>query len=258
MIDLTQIGRHTLQTEPYEWAEVNNLFSPIDGAALASSFPRDHFKTVVGYGGEKDYEYDARALVPMGSYAISYPEELSKAWLSLTHDLLSPEYRVAMSLLTGCDLTTVPMEINVFHYGPRTCLGPHPDLGDKLATHVLYFNRSWNGDDGGCLTVLRSGDPTDVAAEIAPIVGNSAVLVRSEKSWHAVSRVANDCPLSRRSLTATFYRHGSVSTLWPPDDMTPLHRYNAADLEINSHRHMSSWARWRSFVRSAVRFSGRT
>src|SRR6476660_7964572 len=106
MIDLTQIARHTLQTEPYAWAEVNNLFSRVDAAALAASFPRDLFKTVVGYGGEKDYEYDARALMAMGANDISYPEQLSEAWLNLGYDLLAPAYRLAISLLTGYDLTS--------------------------------------------------------------------------------------------------------------------------------------------------------
>jgi hypothetical protein len=245
MIDLTQIAQHTMQTQPYAWAEVGDLFSPKDAAALAASFPRDHFKTVVGYDGEKDYEYEARALVAMGASVASYPEQLSEAWLSLARDLLSPAYRIAMSSLTGCDLTTVPMEANVFHYGPGARLGPHSDLKDKIVTHVLYFNESWNRDDGGCLTILRSADSADIAAEIVPIVGNSSVLVRSEKSWHAVSRVVNGCLWSRRSLTATFYQPGSVSTMWPPEDTPLLRQFNADDPEIKTRRDVSLWARLR-------------
>lgn len=244
MIDLVQIARHTLQTEPFAWAEICGLFSPADAAALADSFPCDHFKTVKSYGGEKDYEYEARELIAMGSSGISFPNDLSELWVQLANDFLSPTYRMAMSLMTGCDLTTSPLEVNVFHYGPRACLGPHPDLSDKLVTHVLYFNRSWDAKDGGCLSILRSSDPSDVAAEIAPIVGNSVVLVRSQNSWHAVSRVVEGCPSSRRSLTATFYRPGSISTMWPPGDTTPLHMYNAADLVVNNSYRSKPWARW--------------
>jgi Rps23 Pro-64 3,4-dihydroxylase Tpa1-like proline 4-hydroxylase len=135
-----------------------------------------------------------------------------------------------MTTLTGCDLTQALMEVNVCHYGPGGSLGAHRDLPEKLVTHVLYFNRSWNPADGGCLSVLRSADPADLVAEIAPIVGHSAVIIRSENSWHAVSRVVGDSAISRRSVTVTFYRPGSVSSMWPPDDITPLHRYHAADL----------------------------
>jgi hypothetical protein len=248
MIDFTQFARQTLQTQPYDWAAVINLFSRRDAAALAASFPCDHFKRVEGRGGEKDYEYEARVLIAMGADAVSYSEALSAAWIALANDLLSPAYRVALSLLTGCDLRSAPMEVNVFHYGPQACLGPHPDLQDKVVTHVLYFNKAWDRANGGCLTILRSADQTDVAAEIMPTVGNSAVLVRSERSWHAVPRVDSNCRTSRRSLTATFYRPGSVSTLWPPGDTTPLRRYDAPDLEVET-----AWPRgFAAIVRRAM------
>ncbi len=80
MIDLTQIARQILQTQPYAWAAVNSLFSPRDAAALADSYPCDHFKTLADYGGEKDYEYEARSLIAMGADTASHPEELSQAW----------------------------------------------------------------------------------------------------------------------------------------------------------------------------------
>jgi SM-20-related protein len=226
MIDLTQINRRTLETEPYTWAAVDNLFSPKEAEALATSYPRDNFKTLSGYGGEKNYEYEARQLIAMGSNAASHPEGLSKSWLELASDLVSPAYRTAMSLLTKRDLTTAPMEVNVFHYGPGASLGAHTDLPEKLVTHVLYFNQSWKRENGGCLSILNSKDELDMAAQILPIVGNSVVLVRSDKSWHAVSRVVNESLESRRSMTVTFYSAGSTSSMWPPDDKTPLHRYD--------------------------------
>lgn len=225
MIDLTRLTTERLQSSPYCWAEIDALYTAEDAAALAATYPHDHFKTVSGYGGEKDYEYEARQLVEMGSHRIVHSEALSPYWLRLAEDLRSPAYRSAMSLLTGIDLTSVPMEVNVFHYGPGACLGPHPDLRDKLVTHILYFNDAWDTHDGGCLTILSDAAPESVTAVIAPLVGNSAVLVRSDDSWHAVSKVVDGCRSSRRSLTATFYRPGSVSSMWPGDDPTPLHPY---------------------------------
>jgi len=225
MIDLSRLDPRAMQTQPFRWARIDGLYSPDDAAALAASFPEDGFKTVKGYGGEKDYEYEARALIGMGAEEISGGDTLSDAWQRLAQDLRSRAYREAMSTLTGLDLRTVPMEVNVFHYGPGACLGPHPDLPDKLATHILYFNPSWRRDDGGCLGILRSADPASIVAEIEPVVGNSAVLVRSDDSWHAVSRVVERSASSRRSLTATFYRPGSASSMWPDGDTTLLHDF---------------------------------
>ncbi|WP_431480516.1 2OG-Fe(II) oxygenase [Pseudomonas thivervalensis] len=228
MLDLTRLTPAALKTHPFSWAEIGGLYSVEDAAALAASFPHDHFKTVSGYGGEKNYDYEARALVGMGTNTIAFPEELSEVWLKLAQDLGSAGYREAMSELTGIDLRSVPMEVNVFHYGPGASLGAHPDLPDKLVTHILYFNESWDSNDGGCLNILHRNDPTAVAAEIEPLVGNSAILVRSDHSWHAVTPVVSGCHSSRRSLTATFYRPGSLSSMWPPGDSTPLHGYPRA------------------------------
>jgi Rps23 Pro-64 3,4-dihydroxylase Tpa1-like proline 4-hydroxylase len=225
MINLDRISQHDLEADPYRWAAIDGLFSPHDAAELSATFPEDHFKRLSHYGGDKDSEYEVRALVGMGERFISRADELSNAWKELANDFLSPAYRLALSSLTGIDLSAAPLEINVFHYPPKGLLGPHADLQDKIVTHVLYFNRSWNDDDGGCLTILRSSDPRDILRTVSPIVGNSAVLVRSEHSWHSVSPVVKSCRLSRRSLTATFYHPGSVSTMWPPGQNTPLHHY---------------------------------
>src|SRR5262245_47557564 len=158
MIDFERFTPELLASEPYRWAFVGQLFSPSDAADLVNTFPRDHFKTVKGYDGEKGYEYEARSLVMMGANAASRPEFLSPAWRRLAEDLLSTSYRRSMSQLTGMDLTELPLEINVFHYGRSAWLGPHVDLPDKLVTHVLYFNDEWDERDGGCLTILRSSD----------------------------------------------------------------------------------------------------
>ncbi|HSS18908.1 MAG TPA: 2OG-Fe(II) oxygenase family protein [Pyrinomonadaceae bacterium] len=225
MINFDRLRQQQLETEPYRWAAINELFSPEAAARLAATFPRDHFKRHSHYGGDKDSEYTARALIGMGERSISREDRLSGAWRELANDFLSPAYRIAMSKLTGIDLSLSPLEVNVFHYPPGGLLGAHADLRDKIVTHVLYFNWSWNEADGGCLLILRSGDPQDIFTTVSPVIGNSAVLVRSDKSWHAVSPVIKSCQLSRRSLTATFYHPESVSTLWPPDDHTPLHSY---------------------------------
>jgi SM-20-related protein len=241
MLDLTQIARGTLASEPYAWAEIGGLYSPEDAAALAATYPRDHFKTLSGDDGEKKYLYESRSLLGLGADTVSFPDELSDAWLELAQDLLSPEYRAAMSELTGLDVTSAPVEANVYHYGPGSCLGPHLDMAIKRITHVLYFNDAWDPRDGGCLSILRSGNSADTAAVVQPLVGNSAVLVRSDSSWHAVQPVVESCRKSRRSVTVTFYSPGSVSPMWPPGDETPLHRYEDPE-EAETARPMS-WGR---------------
>jgi hypothetical protein len=230
LINLAYIRHHQLETYPYKWVAIEGLFRPEDAARLAATYPSDHFKLVAHSGADRSYHYEARGLIGMGADAITYPEDLSDTWRRLALDFLSPQYRAAMSALTGYDLSRAPMEANVFHYGPGDSMDAHRDLPEKLVTQVLYFNRSWKATDGGCLRILRSSDTEDLAAEVMPIIGHSAIIVRSENSWHSVSPVAIDSAVSRRSLTVTFYRPGSVSTMWPPGETPALHRYHAPDL----------------------------
>ena len=230
MIIFENIRKGKLESVPFDWGMLTNLYTPEDADALASSYPHDDYKTVTGNDGEKQYFYEARSLIPMGANEISAPGKLSNTWKALAQDFLSIEYRQAMSQLTGFDLSTVPLEVNIFHYGPGASLGPHVDLKTKIVTHVLYFNKTWDMNDGGCLTILNSKDPKDVSHTIPPIVGYSAVIVRSEKSWHAVSKVVNDCQWSRRSLTATFYQPESPSTMWPTGENTTLHKNTSNDM----------------------------
>jgi SM-20-related protein len=216
IIDLNRITRSHLETEPYRWAAVSGLFSAADAAALAATFPRDHFKRLADHIGEKKHEYQVRSLIRMSARSVSRERQLSGVWQALAHDFLSPAYRSAMSEIIGIDLSAAELEVNVFHYPPGGLHGAHTDHRDKIVTHVLYFNQSWNDDDGGCLLILKSPDLREIVTRISPLVGNSAVLVRSGDSWHAVSHVAPTCQLSRRSLTATFYHPGHVSTtVWP-------------------------------------------
>jgi len=226
VIRTSLISGHSLAAEPYGWAVVDNLFSAGNSKALADTFPRDHFKKITGYDDEKGYEYEARALIGLGATDISNAGNLSPEWRQLAADLLSPAYRAALARLTGIELTSAGMEVNVCHYGPGAWLGPHIDLKEKVVTHVLYFNRTWNEANGGCLNILCAPDMTKVACTVLPVVGNSAVIVRSDRSWHAVSHVAPDCLQSRRSVTVTFYHPGALSTMWPAGDESTLRDYD--------------------------------
>src|SRR5258706_1781372 len=229
MLRIDRLDQAVIESIPFEWKFIDQLFRPEDAAALAASFPKDKFKTVTGYDGEKSYEYVARSLIHMGANAPSHPDALSAAWRELAGDLLSPAYRAAMTRLTGRDLSACVIEANVVHYGPVAWLGPHLDLKEKVANHVLDFNQTWDPRHGGCLSILRSGNQVDIAAEINPVVGNSAVIVRSDRSWHSVSRVDQHCRSSRRSMNVIFHEPRSISTMWPPGVTPHLDDYADRD-----------------------------
>src|SRR5439155_4403979 len=134
---------------PFSYAVVDGLFRPRDAAALAGSYPTDHYR-VLNARDEKAYRYDARPFIAFGTGELRFPERLSPEWRTLGADLASPAYREALGDLVRLDLRDAPVEVNLFHYGPRAMLEAHPDLPDKVVTHVLYFNESWERQYGGC------------------------------------------------------------------------------------------------------------
>ena len=212
MLNIARILAQKLADRPYRWAAINGMFGHQDAVALAAHFPVDHFKNVVGHDGEKGYEYRARALIHLGAATPSYVEELSAEWRELAADLLLPEYRDAITKITGIDLSTALLEVNVTQYGPGAYLGPHVDLPEKLVTHVMYFNRRWRREEGGSLSILRSSDPTDLEFEVAPLAGNSVILVRSQRSWHMVPAIRSG---KRQAVNVIFHAPGATSSMWP-------------------------------------------
>ena len=229
MIDLTRFQPAQLRSEPYTWAAIDGLYSARDAQALAAGYPEDHFKPVNGYDGEKGYQYQARSLIHMGAAVPTRARHLSPAWRKLANALLSPQYRAALGAMIGRDLGDALLEANVTVYGPGAWQGPHLDLREKIVTHVLYFNPHWRVEDGGCLRILNAQDVGACAHEILPVVGNSAVLVRSQRSWHTVTPVRDDCEETRRSLNVIFHQPGSRSTMWSAEEERaaaagPLHR----------------------------------
>ena len=53
MLNVNQIARGRLQTEPFEWGTIDGLYAPKDARALAETYPCDHFKAVSSQGGER-------------------------------------------------------------------------------------------------------------------------------------------------------------------------------------------------------------
>jgi hypothetical protein len=109
------------------------------------------------------------------------------------------------------------------HRAPRTAArrrsNRHPwcRLDANGLTGPYIFLQGVRGLDGCC--------------RFPPLVGNSSVLVRSDRSWHAVQPFVEGSRKSRRSVTVTFYRPGAPSTMWPSGDTTPLHTYDPAGLD---------------------------
>lgn len=213
MINLETFINGKFNEYPYKWAFLENIFIPEDAKNLADQFPKDNYKEVSGYDGEKGYLYNARSLIHMGSKSISNETNLNFAWKCLANELLSDSFRELLGSFAGVELKDLLLEVNVIEYGNGAYLGPHLDLKEKVLTMILYFNEHWD-DEGGYLSILSSKNPEDSVKKISPEVGNAAILVRSHNSWHEVTKVTKAIGSPRRSLNVIFHASGSKSTMW--------------------------------------------
>jgi hypothetical protein len=213
VIDFDAIASTELQEAPYEWGLVPHAIEQGEAATLIDTFPLDDFWRLQHDDGEKSYTYSARPLVILGADAPASLSPLADPWQELVHDLLSSGYREALGRAIGRPLDDAPMEAAVWRWDEDAQLGPHLDMREKLVTQVFYLNAGWNPWWGGCLRILGSQDEGDVVSEIEPVLGSASVLVRSDRSWHCVSPVA-DAPVPRRSVIVTWFRPGSESPSW--------------------------------------------
>ncbi|MFE4924858.1 2OG-Fe(II) oxygenase [Streptomyces sp. NPDC056661] len=148
---------------------------------------------------EKSYRFGTAELGPGGV------QPAGGEWSSLVDSLSGAEYRDALSELTSLDLANAKCTLSLWEYYTGDWLAPHVDKAEKLVTQIFYLTPDWQEGDAGRLLILERSEITSVVHALPPRLGASAILVRSESSWHAVEPPSKPGG-KRRSITATFWR----------------------------------------------------
>lgn len=187
---------------PYPWphAYVPATLDAASARRFSRSFARFALTDCEQVAREKTYRFATADLTAAAAVAAG-PE-----WAALAAELTGPDYPAAMSELTGTDLSGATLSLALWEYRGGDWLAPHVDKPDKVVTQIFYFTESWSETDLGRLLILETPDVSSPVRALPPVLGSSAVLVRSETSWHAVEPLAAGAVAPRRSLTATFRR----------------------------------------------------
>jgi Rps23 Pro-64 3,4-dihydroxylase Tpa1-like proline 4-hydroxylase len=188
--------------QPFRWlsTEPGELLSEEVAQELADSFPQSSFvrRDASQRPGHKSYRNFSRPLLqPDGSAVV--PQALPLLWRQLLAELTAPAYRGEVARLLDQPVAR-RMEVRLVKHAPGDWLSPHTDRADKLFSHIVYFNRCWREQWGGCLEILAGQDPTAVCGRIVPRLGASALLARADNSWHQVLPVAASAAPERLSL----------------------------------------------------------
>ncbi|GGM48670.1 hypothetical protein GCM10012275_19490 [Longimycelium tulufanense] len=207
-IDWDAFRRSSLAEHPYRWGLLRGMFPARLLPVLEVEFPGEGFVVTQrrsgGDAGQKGYRSANLSLVAGGHPVRENIDLLSSLWRQLVDALCSPEYRSAITTLSGRDVSECALELRAVRYGPGSWIDPHTDRADKIVTQTWYFNDNWRPEWRGQLAVLSSPDKADVHTEVAPALGESVVLCPSEHSWHMVHPVAESAAGDRRTLLAHF------------------------------------------------------
>ena len=201
-ISLTRLAAAKVEREPFEWVYVEETFDSFDACRrLMRGFPDSEFRHLDSRSEGKQYSMSGRS-------ATSAIDGLTEEWRGLLCSLEAESYRRALGTLLGIDLSDLREEITLWRYCAGDYLGPHTDKEDKIVTHIFYFSEpDWSAAHGGCLDILAGEEPTAVVRRIVPICGRSVVLVRSDRSWHAVTPQTRP-GYDRRAMQVVFHRAG--------------------------------------------------
>lgn len=205
IINLDSLKSQSVNSFPYKWGQLNDNFHKSAFQKLGSTFPNGKFEHQQRGNSEKNYNMYNRNLVNRNLLSDDV-EDLNDVWTELARELNSLEYREALGSLVDEDIRALEMDAIFWQYDKGCWLDSHVDKYEKLVTQIFYFNDSWEETWGGHLLILNSNDIKDIHKKITSNINSSAVIYRSDNSWHAVEEVDSTAQEPRKSLQVIFHK----------------------------------------------------
>jgi Rps23 Pro-64 3,4-dihydroxylase Tpa1-like proline 4-hydroxylase len=202
-IQLEALHSAAVHDRPPRWFLLDGLLDDAVSRTLAAEYPHAGFtRCERSAGTDKHYRFDVLNVLDRDR-PLPELDSLSGSWRTLVRSLASPEYRVELARCVGLDLRGSSASVGFYRYGPGDWVAPHLDKEEKLLTQLFYFNRVWDDVWGGRLKMLRGGE---ICAALPPLQRHSAIIVRTDQSWHMVEPLASDAPGPRLSAQLEIWR----------------------------------------------------
>jgi len=170
MINLDAVRAAQLQTDPFDFLVVPDF---LDREALARA--------------NADYP-------PIETAANHALENLSggPAFNALMDELQGVELATVLGNVFDVELAALPTTVTVRKFCERTDGNIHTDHRSKVITVLVYFNETWEYEEGQ-LRLLRSRDDIeDYGAQVPPLGGTLLAFRRTDHSWHGHTRFVGE------------------------------------------------------------------
>lgn len=203
MINLEVINKAKLETSPFTHAEINNIIAKDVAKKLITELPNNNEKSSIRrWGSDKVYRVKNNIVYDLKTGALP----TTKLWSDLINSLSGKEYKLAVERLLNLDLSDSVQEITFKRYFHGDHISAHTDRNFSIATHLFFFNEEWESDWGGCLQLLDND--LKVEKNLLPLSSNSLLFIRSDSSWHCVSKCTKPDKV-RFSLQVVFCKSNS-------------------------------------------------
>jgi len=170
LININALRAAQLQTDPYDFLVVPGCLSADALAQVNADYP---------------------AIDTAANHAL---ENLSygAAFEALMDELRGATLATVLGEKFDMDLTSLRTTVTVRKFCERTDGNIHTDHKSKVITVLVYFNESWEHEDGQ-LRLLRSKDDIeDYAAQVPPLGGTLLAFRRTDHSWHGHTRFVGE------------------------------------------------------------------
>ncbi|MFK7974698.1 MAG: 2OG-Fe(II) oxygenase [Halioglobus sp.] len=170
IINLDKLRSTALETDPFDFLVVPNIFSKESLAQINADYPK--IETAANHQLE----------------SLSH----GPAFGALMDELRGAPLAAALGEKFDMDLPSLPTTVTVRKFCERTDGNIHTDHKSKVITVLMYFNEVWEHEEGQ-LRMLRSKDDIeDYAAQVNPLGGTLLAFRRTDHSWHGHTRYVGE------------------------------------------------------------------
>ena len=158
-----------------------------DTITIRDPFPFIVATQTIDEGQSAALDQDFRRFEGTGYFPYESGDHSAPAVRKLIDEITSKEVADALGDKLGIDrLSQYPTLVTIARSLNRRHGTIHTDSKSKVATALVYLNESWNGESGGCLRMLKSGDNIDdmIVPEVSPVFGNFVMFKRADNSFH--------------------------------------------------------------------------
>lgn len=185
MINLDTLRTAQLQTDPFDFLVAPGFLSPTVLSRVNADYPAI----------ETAANHELDNLTP------------GPAFRDLMDEMQGREFAEVLGGIFDMDLASLPTTVTVRKFCERTDGNIHTDHKSKVITVLVYFNESWEHEEGQ-LRMLRSKDNIDdYAAQVTPLGGTLLAFRRTDHSWHGHTRFVGE----RRMVQLNYLDQSALS-----------------------------------------------